>query len=139
MRVRTQVNELAKLDIVINLAFMGIDKLTRDMIAAFDILEADIRAKLALFANDRAMFKPRHRVDDGIAADFDIRVNVRRIRVHNRDALAHELFILAAAQDFLRTGQLQARVDAERIFIIVSSHSPDFSPFFLRISRTSGR
>ena len=131
MRVRAQVDELAELDIVVDLAFVRVDELARHAVAALDVLEADIRSNLAFLADDRAMLEPGHRVDDGIAADLDVVIDVRRRRVHDGDALAHELFILAAAQDLLGAGELQARVDAERVLVVVSGHGPDLLAFLL--------
>ena len=83
---------------------MVVTKLSHDIIAHPDILQAYAGANFTVFTDYGIAFNPGLRIDNRIAANLDIAVHISGIRVHNRNAIRHEFFILAAAQDFFSTG-----------------------------------
>ena len=107
---------------------MVVTKLPHDIIAHPDILQAYAGANFTVFTDNGISLNPGLRIDDRITANLDITIHIGCIRIHKGNTLGHKLLILAAAQDFFSAGKLQTGVNAQRGFIIVSSHSPDFFP-----------
>ena len=124
-RIGPEVDEGADFAAVFDFAVVGICKLKVVSAAHDDVRHADVRADLAVFADDGAAFQDRSRIQDRIAAYGNGRIDVGVIGVDDRHAVRHELFQLAAAQHLLGFGHLQARVDAQRFFIIRRGEGAD--------------
>ena len=123
--------ELAEDYAIINHAVMVVAELAHNLIAHLDILQTDAGANFTVFTDYGIAFNPGLRIDNRIAANLDIAIHISGIRVHNRNTISHEFFILAAAQDFFSTRELHAGVNAQRGFIIISCYSPDFLTLLL--------
>ena len=117
-RIGPEVDEGSDFAAVFDFAVVGVRKLKVVAAAHDNVRHADVRADLAVFADDGAAFQDRSRIQDRIAAYGNGRIDVGVIGIDDRHAVCHELFQLAAAQHLFGFGHLQARVDAQRFFII---------------------
>src|SRR4029450_6490216 len=106
-----------------------------NLIANLSIRQIGGAVNLATLADDSVSTKMRVWADNGIVADHNVIVDVRRARVFERDAIVHPLSIDSFLQCLLHLSELLSGIDAHH-FMGVVHLSRRVSPSWLQGSGT---
>ena len=98
-RIRAEMDKRPDLIIAADGTFMTVHAVQMREITAVYIGQLGIRADLAVLADDGLSLEHGAREENGIAADFDILLDVSALRVDDADAGSHEFFCFPKAQD----------------------------------------
>ena len=84
--------------------------------------DAHVSVDLARGTNARPALDDHARVDHGVGADLDVRIDVGRGRIDQGDARRHELFVLLLSHEPAYLRQLRSAVDAADFLWIVNEN-----------------
>ena len=101
--------------IVADLAIVSINKLRRHPIADRHILQSTVGTDRAVRADFGIALDPSKGINHGVASDLNVAVDKSTRRIHERDAVRHQLIIFAATENFFCDCQLLTRIDPKRL------------------------
>ena len=111
-RIRTEVNEGTNLVVIAHRAVVGVDAIQSVSVSAADIRKLGIGTDDAILADNDLSLQNGAGVNDGVAADFYVLLDVDGSGVNQGDAVCHEGFGFSAAQNRRGRGELGAGIDA---------------------------